>query len=68
MHRIHHSLKFRERDSNYGVIFSIWDRLLGTLTQNIPQDKITIGIGSHRDFAKLGFLSLWSMPFTKKSP
>jgi len=30
MHRIHHSARASETDSNYGVIFSWWDRLFGT--------------------------------------
>ena len=30
MHRIHHSARVPETDSNYGVIFSWWDRLFGT--------------------------------------
>jgi sterol desaturase/sphingolipid hydroxylase (fatty acid hydroxylase superfamily) len=30
MHRIHHSARAAETDSNYGVIFSWWDRLFGT--------------------------------------
>jgi sterol desaturase/sphingolipid hydroxylase (fatty acid hydroxylase superfamily) len=30
MHRIHHSARAPETDSNYGVIFSVWDRLFGT--------------------------------------
>ena len=67
MHRIHHSVKIRERDSNYGVIFSIWDRFLGTLTQGVDQAKIVIGIGSHRDFNELGFRHLLKMPFTARS-
>jgi sterol desaturase/sphingolipid hydroxylase (fatty acid hydroxylase superfamily) len=67
MHRIHHSVKIKERDSNYGVLLSIWDRFLGTFTYNIDQEKILIGIGSHRKFNKLGFWHLWAMPFTKKS-
>jgi sterol desaturase/sphingolipid hydroxylase (fatty acid hydroxylase superfamily) len=29
-HRVHHSVEERHRDRNFGVIFSIWDRLLGT--------------------------------------
>jgi sterol desaturase/sphingolipid hydroxylase (fatty acid hydroxylase superfamily) len=27
MHRIHHSTKQKERDSNYGALFSFWDRI-----------------------------------------
>lgn len=30
MHRIHHSARVSETDSNYGSIFSFWDRLFGT--------------------------------------
>jgi sterol desaturase/sphingolipid hydroxylase (fatty acid hydroxylase superfamily) len=29
-HRIHHSVLTQHHDSNYGVIFSIWDRMFGT--------------------------------------
>jgi sterol desaturase/sphingolipid hydroxylase (fatty acid hydroxylase superfamily) len=67
MHRVHHSVKITERDSNYGVLFSFWDRFLGTLTWGIDQSKILIGIGSHRKFKNLGFWYMWLMPFTRKS-
>jgi sterol desaturase/sphingolipid hydroxylase (fatty acid hydroxylase superfamily) len=30
-HRIHHSIEFRHRDKNFGVITTIWDRLFGTI-------------------------------------
>jgi sterol desaturase/sphingolipid hydroxylase (fatty acid hydroxylase superfamily) len=30
-HRIHHSIEPEHRDRNFGVIFSFWDRLFGTL-------------------------------------
>jgi sterol desaturase/sphingolipid hydroxylase (fatty acid hydroxylase superfamily) len=29
-HRIHHSIEPRHADKNFGVLFSIWDRLFGT--------------------------------------
>ena len=67
MHRVHHSVKIKERDSNYGALFSFWDRFFGTLTWGIDQSKILIGIGSHRKFETLGFWHMWLMPFTKKS-
>ena len=67
MHRIHHSVIIVERDSNYGVLFSFWDRIFGTLSMQVDQQKIIIGLGSHRNFAKLGFRKLWAMPFTEKS-
>jgi len=68
LHRIHHSVRIKERDSNYGVIFSIWDRMLGTLTTAVEQDKIVIGIGSHREIEQLGFWRLLALPFTRNTP
>jgi len=67
MHRVHHSVKIRERNSNYGVLFSIWDRLLGTLISNLNQEQIVIGIGSHRNFDHLNLWHLILMPFTRKT-
>ncbi|MFC1513268.1 sterol desaturase family protein [Thermodesulfobacteriota bacterium] len=67
LHRIHHSVKIRERDANYGVILSVWDRLLGTLVTDVDQESIVIGIGSHREFEKLGFWRLLLLPFTRAS-
>lgn len=66
MHRIHHSVVIRERDSNYGTIFSIWDRILGTMTRNVYQVKIRIGVGAYSDFNRLRFLSLLLMPLTRR--
>ncbi|HIJ89640.1 MAG: sterol desaturase family protein [Desulfobulbaceae bacterium] len=68
LHRIHHSVKIRERDSNYGVTFSIWDRMLGTLTTGVVQEGIVIGIGSHREIGQLGFWRLLVLPFTRNTP
>lgn len=65
MHRIHHSVIIRERDTNYGTIFSIWDRLLGTLLFDVDQEKIRIGVGAYQDPDKLNFHQLLLMPFTK---
>ena len=30
-HRVHHSIERAHWDTNFGVIFSVWDRLFGTL-------------------------------------
>ncbi len=68
LHRIHHSVKIRERDANYGVIFSLWDRLLGTLVTEVDQAGIVIGLGSHRDVDRLGLFQLLVMPFTRRTP
>ncbi|HHC24323.1 MAG TPA: sterol desaturase family protein [Desulfobacterales bacterium] len=65
MHRIHHSVKIKERDTNYGVLFSFWDRILGTLLIQTDQDHIRIGVGAYPKQEKLNFHHLIVMPFTK---
>ncbi len=67
MHRVHHSVIIRERNSNYGTIFSIWDRLFRTLKMNVDQEKLKIGMGTYRDPAELGIINLLLMPFTKSA-
>ncbi|GAB4274941.1 MAG: hypothetical protein Kow0065_23020 [Methylomicrobium sp.] len=37
LHRVHHSTLRAEHDSNYGAVFSIWDRLFGTLLETEPK-------------------------------
>lgn len=65
MHRIHHSVVIRERDTNYGTILSVWDRICGTLLKDIDQDRIVIGTGFYRDPDKLKIRDLMAMPFTR---
>ena len=65
MHRIHHSVIRKEMDSNYGTIFSVWDRIVGTLVTRVDQGTIRIGIGAYQDTTKLNFHNLMVMPFTK---
>jgi sterol desaturase/sphingolipid hydroxylase (fatty acid hydroxylase superfamily) len=65
MHRIHHSVKIFQRDSNYGTILSIWDRLLGTMITDAKQEDIAIGLAQYRDFVNLKIHHLLVMPFTK---
>jgi len=65
LHRIHHSMVRKECDSNYGVIFSIWDRMTGTLNNHAEQEKIIIGTPQFQNFELLGFWHLLVMPFKK---
>ncbi len=65
MHRIHHSVKIKERDSNYGTIFSIWDRFCATMVSQVDQSEIRIGVGGHFDETKLGLGRLLVMPVTR---
>jgi len=64
MHRIHHSDRQQETDSNYGTILSIWDRLFGTFQRNVVQEGIVFGLKEHKEPRKLMFLKLLALPFT----
>ena len=65
MHRIHHSVVIKERNTNYGTIFSLWDRFMGTMKRDVDQDKIKIGVGAYPRFEKLGLWRLLVMPVDK---
>lgn len=45
MHRVHHSQIIAETNSNYGTIFSFWDRLLGSFRLRDDLARIRFGIG-----------------------
>ena len=63
MHGIHHSIVDRERDSNWATIFSIFDRMHGTLRLDVPQESITIGVANRRDPRELTLGKVLAMPF-----
>lgn len=67
MHRIHHSTKRSETDSNYGFSVSWWDRLFRTYTHDpvLGQKGMEIGVSVERDPDKLRFLRLLTLPLEK---
>lgn len=67
MHRVHHSVRPHETNSNFGFNLSLWDRLFGTY-KDAPEDgheHMTIGLNTFQDDrpSRLGF-ALW-LPFSK---
>ena len=48
MHKVHHHYVLPYTDSNYGNIFSIWDRLFGTYME-LDRDKIKYGVDTFPD-------------------
>jgi len=51
MHRVHHSIRARETNSNFGFNLPFWDRLFGTYRAQpaAGHEAITIGIEQFRD-------------------
>ncbi len=64
LHRVHHSVSLKERHTNFGTIFSIWDRFSGTLLTGVNQKQIWTGVDGHIQEKKLQFHHLLYMPFT----
>lgn len=50
MHRVHHSVRSAETDSNFGFALPWWDRLFGTYRAEpaAGQERMTLGIGQFR--------------------
>jgi sterol desaturase/sphingolipid hydroxylase (fatty acid hydroxylase superfamily) len=63
MHRVHHSEIPSETDSNYGTIFSFWDRLFGSLRLREDTQAIRFGIGRFAGDAWQSPLRLLAIPF-----
>jgi sterol desaturase/sphingolipid hydroxylase (fatty acid hydroxylase superfamily) len=65
MHKVHHHYILPHTDSNYGNIFSIWDRLFGTFS-TIKREDIVYGIDTHMEVDKNNSLNnLLKIPFQK---
>lgn len=65
MHKVHHHYKLPYTDSNYGNIFSIWDRLCGTY-MHFDRDHIVYGVDTFFNEAENGKISvLLKQPFHK---
>jgi sterol desaturase/sphingolipid hydroxylase (fatty acid hydroxylase superfamily) len=69
MHRIHHHYTQPYTDSNYGNIFSIWDRVFGTY-KYLSEEKIVFGIDTHMlEVENNRIINLLKIPFQKyRSP
>lgn len=63
MHKIHHHHMLPYTDSNYGNIFSIWDRIFGTYSY-LEREKIVYGVDTFPDEIKNADLKeLLKQPF-----
>lgn len=63
MHKVHHHYVMPYTDSNYGNIFSVWDRLFGTF-MTLERGKITYGVDTHMEPAAVNNVKkLLKVPF-----
>lgn len=65
MHKVHHHYMMPYTDSNYGNIFSVWDRLFGTYME-LDTDKIVYGVDVFPDEKEnSNIIDLLKQPFQK---
>ncbi len=65
MHKVHHHYVLPYTDSNYGNIFSVWDRLLGTY-KYLDREELVFGVDVFPDEVENGqIVNLLKQPFQK---
>lgn len=67
MHKVHHHYTQPLTDTNYGNIFSIWDRLLKTFAKSDAAD-LKYGIDTHQEEEHDSMLKLLLLPFAEYRP
>lgn len=65
MHKVHHSRVQRETDSNYGNIFSLWDRLCGTYTAAVDFRQFRYGLDGFDGNEQQSLTGLLLLPFLR---
>ncbi|MCH7676528.1 sterol desaturase family protein [candidate division KSB1 bacterium] len=64
MHKFHHHFEIPWTDTNFGNIFSIWDRIFGTMVYDDPK-KVRYGLDFLDGTPDENILFLLKMPFDK---
>ncbi len=62
MHRIHHSVRRSELDSNYGTVLSCWDRIFRSYRSRPDVERIRVGLPG-LDAEPHSLVGLLAMPF-----
>jgi sterol desaturase/sphingolipid hydroxylase (fatty acid hydroxylase superfamily) len=63
MHKVHHSRAANETNTNYGNIFSLWDRMFFTFTPTTRGTNIVYGLDGFDDPATQTTAGLLALPF-----
>jgi sterol desaturase/sphingolipid hydroxylase (fatty acid hydroxylase superfamily) len=68
LHRTHHSSDMREGNSNFGQVFTIWDRLLGTYLDrpSLPEAELKMGLPIDTRPEDFRTPALLAYPFAKR--
>jgi len=64
MHRVHHSIKKQETDSNFSSVLTLWDKMFGTYRESDPE-KIVFGLETDRGEECQTIKYLLTLPFKR---
>ncbi len=68
MHHVHHHYRMPYSDTNYGNIFSFWDRLFGTYSK-VENTKLVYGLDTHMSDKEAGnIVEILKLPFRPYKP
>jgi sterol desaturase/sphingolipid hydroxylase (fatty acid hydroxylase superfamily) len=66
MHKVHHHYQQPLSDTNFGNIFSVWDRIFGTFAHVEDSSSLVYGVDTHMDSSENTSLkNLLAIPFQK---
>ncbi len=63
LHALHHSRHPAETNSNYGNLFSVWDRMFGTLLYRLGSEPVAFGLDTYASARFRGLLGTLTQPF-----
>ena len=68
MHRTHHSIRMDEGNSNFGQVFTIWDRLFGTYVAHptTGESALIMGLPEGEKPKSFSFSGLLLLPFARR--
>lgn len=69
LHRIHHSTDLAEQNSNFGMLFPVWDRIFGTYRAEarLPHTTMPIGLADFPLSLASRVWPLLAMPFRRRA-
>jgi sterol desaturase/sphingolipid hydroxylase (fatty acid hydroxylase superfamily) len=68
LHKVHHSRRLAETNSNYANVLTLWDRLLGTFTPSDRAHTVVYGLDDANPAQVASFSALLAMPFEPVEP
>ena len=64
-HQAHHSIDPRHYDKNFGLLFSFWDRIFGTLYVPVPDEDFKFGLMDRDAHEYQSLFGLYILPLKK---